>query len=129
MKFCTDSCLPLADELTNGMSELHVTSSRDDEIGFMDDDDVTSSDSRHVTSSSSMTSASDVISDVDHQGNGVLESKSEIERTEKEARGMVNGEVGDNVKRSKRSRPADGASEFESELEEFGYAVDLRDSE
>ena len=139
----------ISDQVTNRMSDLTVSISNHgnlgDEIGFMDDDDTPSSGSisphKHVTSSSSMTSTGDVTTtDSESNANGVvLESKSEIESSEKTQ--VVNGTAEKQNAAAKKLKNknalldglAEGrretGSEFDSELDETGFVEDLRDSD
>ena len=127
--FCSDA-------VTNGMNDLNLTSSpsHEDEIGFMDDDDLPSSSSaspqKHVPSSSSMTS-SDFTSTTDSDvPNAVLESKSEIESSEKSAKKtLVNGACGRQKTKHRVHFEGQGEAEFDSDLDVAGFVEDLRDSD
>ena len=90
----------LVGPVTNGMNDLTLNSNHDDEIGFMDDDPPSSSSASpqgQMPSSSSMASSdvmdnADVNSTTDSENNPVLESKSEIESSEKaQKKPVLNG--------------------------------------
>ena len=134
------------------MNDLTLNSNHDDEIGFMDDDDTPSSSSaspqKHIPSSSSMSSSdvidnADVSSATDSENNPVLESKSEIERSEKaeKTKTVVNGTATSNCSGAKKLKnknvlldglvevQGETGSEFDSECDETGFVEDLRDSD
>ena len=128
------------------MNDLTSNSNHDDEIGFMDDDPPSSSSAspqRQVPSSSSIDvmDNADVSSTTDSKNNPVLESKSEIESSEKSQKKPVLNGTPDNsssVKKLKNKNvrldghtenPGETGSEFDSELDETGFVEDLRDSD